>query len=95
MPVLKLNTIHGAWGPDVVMPSVVAVAIGAKFGMDGNPGQLPEWYAVVVLLFICVYVAGFAWSWGPLGWLVDLVPSEIFPLEIRFAGPAVIHLCSQ
>lgn len=31
-------------------------------------------------------MAGFAWSWGPLGWLV---PSEIFPLEVRPAGQAV------
>ena len=35
---------------------------------------------------ICVYVAGFAWSWGPLGWLV---PSEIFPLEVRSAGQSI------
>jgi MFS transporter, SP family, sugar:H+ symporter len=38
------------------------------------------------VLFICAYVAGFAWSWGPLGWLV---PSEIFPLEIRSAGQSI------
>lgn len=38
------------------------------------------------MLFICIYVAGFAWSWGPLGWLV---PSEIFPLEIRSAAQSV------
>jgi hypothetical protein len=30
-----------------------------------------------------VYVAAFAWSWGPLGWLV---PSEIQTLETRPAG---------
>ncbi|KGN64624.1 sugar carrier protein C [Cucumis sativus] len=65
---------------------VVAAAIGAKFGIDGDPGQLPKWYAIVVVLFICIYVAGFAWSWGPLGWLV---PSEIFPLEIRSAAQSV------
>ncbi|KAG6584034.1 Sugar carrier protein C, partial [Cucurbita argyrosperma subsp. sororia] len=65
---------------------VVAAAIGAKFGVDGDPGLLPRWYAIVVVLFICIYVAGFAWSWGPLGWLV---PSEIFPLEIRSAAQSV------
>ncbi|XP_022142185.1 sugar carrier protein C-like isoform X2 [Momordica charantia] len=59
---------------------VVTAAIGAKFGVSGTVDKLPEWYAIVVVLFICNYVAGFAWSWGPLGWLV---PSEIFPLEIR------------
>ena len=64
----------------------MAAAIGAKFGVDGDPGRLPRWYAIVVVLFICIYVAGFAWSWGPLGWLV---PSEIFPLEIRSAAQSV------
>ncbi|XP_021895011.1 sugar carrier protein C-like [Carica papaya] len=65
---------------------VVAASIGAKFGINGNPGDLPKWYAIVVVLFICIYVAGFAWSWGPLGWLV---PSEIFPLEIRSAAQSI------
>ncbi|KAI3741104.1 hypothetical protein L1987_58771 [Smallanthus sonchifolius] len=61
----------------------VAIFIGIKFGVNGDPGDLPKWYAVVVVQFICSYVAGFAWSWGPLGWLVR---SEIFPLEIRSAA---------
>lgn len=65
---------------------MVAVCIAAKFGTDGNAGNLPRWYAIVVVMFICIYVAGFAWSWGPLGWLV---PSEIFPLEIRSAAQSV------
>nr|KAJ0213968.1 hypothetical protein LSAT_V11C400179380 [Lactuca sativa] len=64
----------------------VAIFIGSKFGIDGNPGELPKWYALVVVLFICLYVSGFAWSWGPLGWLV---PSEIFPLEIRSAAQSI------
>ncbi|TXG47278.1 hypothetical protein EZV62_026572 [Acer yangbiense] len=70
----------------LICQAVVAACIGAKFGIDGNPGELPRWYAVVVVLFICIYVAGFAWSWGPLGWLV---PSEIFPLEIRSAAQSI------
>ncbi|KAM7254619.1 hypothetical protein ACFE04_003999 [Oxalis oulophora] len=65
---------------------VVAACIGAKFGVSGEPGDLPKWYAIVVVFFICVYVSAFAWSWGPLGWLV---PSEIFPLEIRSAAQSI------
>lgn len=45
--------------------------------------SLPKKYSYVVLFLICVFVSGFAWSWGPLGWLI---PSEIFPLETRTAG---------
>lgn len=70
----------------LICQAVVAACIGAKFGVNGNPGELPKWYAIVVVLFICIYVAGFAWSWGPLGWLV---PSEIFPLEIRSAAQSI------
>lgn len=65
---------------------MVTIFIAIKFGVDGDPGELPKWYAIVVVLFICIYVAGFAWSWGPLGWLV---PSEIFPLEIRSAAQSI------
>ncbi|XP_031093042.1 sugar transport protein 12-like [Ipomoea triloba] len=65
---------------------VVAICIGVKFGVNGYAGELPKWYAFVVVLFICIYVAAFAWSWGPLGWLV---PSEIFPLEIRSAAQSI------
>ncbi|CAH9133681.1 unnamed protein product [Cuscuta epithymum] len=64
----------------------VAICIALKFGVNGDPGSLPKWYAIVVVIFICTYVAGFAWSWGPLGWLV---PSEIFPLEIRSAAQSI------
>ncbi|RWW83681.1 hypothetical protein BHE74_00007805 [Ensete ventricosum] len=52
----------------------------------GDQGGVSRGYAYLVLLLICVYVAGFGWSWGPLGWLV---PSEIFPLEIRSAGQSI------
>ncbi|KAK1577131.1 hypothetical protein Q3G72_019230 [Acer saccharum] len=49
-------------------------------------GEISKGYAYIVLVLICVYVSGFAWSWGPLGWLV---PSEIFPLEIRSTGQSI------
>ncbi|TKW29985.1 hypothetical protein SEVIR_2G004300v4 [Setaria viridis] len=69
----------------IICQVVVGSLIAAKFGTSGI-GEMPKGYAAVVVLFICVYVAGFAWSWGPLGWLV---PSEIFPLEIRPAGQSI------
>ncbi|PSC71372.1 H(+) hexose cotransporter 2 [Micractinium conductrix] len=45
--------------------------------------DLPSGVAIGLLVVICIYVSGFAWSWGPLGWLV---PSEIQTLETRPAG---------
>ncbi|KAE8690503.1 Sugar transport protein 8 [Hibiscus syriacus] len=44
---------------------------------------LEAWEAILVVIMVCIFVMGFAWSWGPLGWLI---PSETFPLETRSAG---------
>ncbi|CAN6310421.1 unnamed protein product [Urochloa humidicola] len=63
---------------------IIGTLIGVAFG-DGDDA-IPKPFAAAVVVFICVYVAGFAWSWGPLG---ILVPSEVFPLGIRPAGQAV------
>lgn len=63
----------------------IGVIIGMRFGFSGN-GTLSRMDADMVLVLICAYVAAFAWSWGPLGWLV---PSEIFPMEIRSAGQSI------
>ncbi|KAK1326957.1 Sugar transport protein 1 [Acorus calamus] len=69
----------------LVSQIAVGTLIGIKFGTSGV-GNISKGYADLVVAFICIYVAAFAWSWGPLGWLV---PSEIFPLEIRSAGQSI------
>ncbi|KAF3336687.1 sugar transport protein 8-like protein [Carex littledalei] len=63
---------------------VTQVAIGAILTIDlKDTGDLPKSVALWVVVFVCLYVMSFAWSWGPLGWLI---PSETFPLETRTAG---------
>ncbi|KAG9441957.1 hypothetical protein H6P81_017811 [Aristolochia fimbriata] len=69
----------------IICQIAVGTIIGVKFGVAGT-GSISKGVADLLLLFICVYVAAFAWSWGPLGWLV---PSEIFSLEVRSAGQAI------
>ncbi|GAB4860042.1 Sugar transport protein 8 [Ancistrocladus abbreviatus] len=48
-----------------------------------STNTIPEVYSKVVVVLVSVFVGGFAWSWGPIGWLI---PSEIFPVETRSAG---------
>lgn len=61
-----------------------AVCIILALGLKGETmSTYLGWIAVVM---ICVYVSSFAWSWGPLGWLI---PSEIYPLDTRSAGQAI------
>ncbi|OAY74667.1 sugar carrier protein C-like [Ananas comosus] len=74
-------------GVQMILSQVTIGAIlGVGFGSSGE-GQLSKNLANGVLILICLYVSAFAWSWGPLGWLV---PSEIFPLEIRSAGQSIV-----
>ncbi|CAI0377865.1 unnamed protein product [Linum tenue] len=64
------------------------VLVGAIMAAElGDHGGIGKRYAVAVIVLIGFYVAGFGVSWGPLGWLV---PSEIFPLEIRSAGQSIV-----
>ncbi|WVZ12272.1 hypothetical protein V8G54_016802 [Vigna mungo] len=62
----------------------IAIILGIKVKDDSN--DLSKVYAVVVVVLVCTFVSSFAWSWGPLGWLI---PSETFPLETRSAGQSV------
>lgn len=58
-----------------------------------NAVTMPRDYAVAVLVLMCLYTFSFGVSWGPLKWVV---PSEIYPVEIRSAAQALtvsIALC--
>ncbi|KAJ8625698.1 hypothetical protein MRB53_034228 [Persea americana] len=68
----------------IVCQVALAWVLGAQVGVSG--ASLPKNYSEAVLALMCIYAAGFGWSWGPLSWLV---PSEIFPMEIRAAGQSI------
>ncbi|KAK7391043.1 hypothetical protein VNO78_19349 [Psophocarpus tetragonolobus] len=63
---------------------VIAVIIGIK--VKDHSEDLSKGFAVLVVVMVCIFVSAFAWSWGPLSWLI---PSEIFPLETRSAGQSI------
>lgn len=63
----------------------MAGLLAATVGAAGNK-EMTKGYVVTVVVLLCIYGAGFGWSWGPLSWLV---PSEIFPLKMRPAGQSL------
>ena len=73
-----LLEIHG--GALVAMAALLGV-----FFKDGS-ATLPPNVGVAVIAVACVFVSAFAWSWGPLGWLV---PAEVQPLETRSVGQGI------
>jgi sugar porter (SP) family MFS transporter len=66
--------------------SQVAIAIILGIKVKDHSDDLHKSFGILVVVLVCTYVASFAWSWGPLGWLI---PSETFPLETRSAGQSV------
>ncbi|KAK6929979.1 Major facilitator, sugar transporter-like [Dillenia turbinata] len=63
---------------------IIAIVLGIK--VKDHSENLGHGWAVFVVVMVCTFVSAFAWSWGPLGWLI---PSETFPLETRSAGQSV------
>ncbi|KAE9445661.1 hypothetical protein C3L33_22440, partial [Rhododendron williamsianum] len=71
----------------ILVSTVVALAcvLAAVTGVSGTK-HISKGYGVLVLVLMCLYAAGFGWSWGPLSWLI---PSEIFPMKIRTTGQSI------
>ncbi|KAJ4955098.1 hypothetical protein NE237_011881 [Protea cynaroides] len=63
-----------------ISQGIIGIILLVNLKPTGSIGQTD---AVIVVLLVCLFVMCFAWSWGPLGWLI---PSETFPLETRTAG---------
>jgi MFS transporter, SP family, sugar:H+ symporter len=72
-----------AGGIQMIVCEVIAGVL-IKYNFEASSTN--DHMAAAIIAFICIYVAAFAWSWGPLGWLV---PSEIHPIETRAAGTGI------
>lgn len=57
----------------LVCEYIVAI-VGVTISVDNTAGQK------VLVAFVCIYIAFFASTWGPIAWVVT---SEIFPLAVR------------
>ncbi|CAI8597516.1 unnamed protein product [Vicia faba] len=63
----------------------VSILLAVVTGVHGTK-DISKGNSIMVLVLLCFYAAGFGWSWGPLTWLI---PSEIFPLNIRTTGQSI------
>jgi sugar porter (SP) family MFS transporter len=62
---------------------IALAALGAFFAMQSTLGESMKW---VTISLVWVYIAFFAISLGPLGWLII---SEVFPLSVRGIGSSI------
>lgn len=63
----------------------MSILLAVVTGVDGI-NNISKGNAILLLVLLCLYTAGFGWSWGPLAWLI---PSEIFPINIRTTGQSI------
>ncbi|CAL0330918.1 unnamed protein product [Lupinus luteus] len=67
---------------------ICMVAVGVSLAKEfGHGKELSKGISIFLVLMIFLFVLAYGRSWGPLGWLV---PSEIFPLEIRSSAQSVV-----
>lgn len=74
-----LMTGAAGMGASHIIVAGISGRYDGRFAQNKGAG----WAAVA---FIYVFIANFAYSWGPVGWVL---PSEIFPLSIRSQAMSV------
>lgn len=62
---------------------VSLISLGMIFALHASLGPMGKWLAIIIVL---VYIAFFAISLGPLGWLII---SEVFPVRVRGVGSSI------
>jgi MFS family permease len=62
---------------------IALIAMGSCFALQATLGDSIKW---VTISLIWIYIAFFAVSLGPLGWLII---SEVFPLSVRGIGSSI------
>ncbi|CAN6346926.1 unnamed protein product [Urochloa humidicola] len=71
--------------------SQAAFAAVFRIKVTDDADGIDRAWAIMLVAMAGVFTSSFAWSWGPLGWLL---PSEMFPLEARAMGQSVA-VCTQ
>lgn len=70
----------------VMFLCISIVGILFAIGIRGNTTSLSHASSTLELVMVCLFIGAYRGSWGPLAWLI---PSEIFPQEIRSSAQSV------
>lgn len=64
----------------MLLSMLSAATLIKAFGTEDCSSETIGTIGYVVVFFVCFFVFNFAYSWGPIAWVVT---SEIFPLHVR------------
>lgn len=74
-------------GAVIMCLSMVSAGLAFQFiGEISNPAMIPLIWKRMLISSCILYIFGFAFSWGPVAWLIC---SEIFPLKERESGMTI------
>ncbi|KAI8883646.1 general substrate transporter [Backusella circina FSU 941] len=61
----------------------ISIDVNGDHQVDMSGNKNASYFCIVMIYF---FVAGFAYSWGPVGWIY---PAEIYPLSVRAKGTSI------
>jgi len=70
--------LYGAFGMAICLATVGVLVLTTDPSQSG-PGN-------AIIAFICLFIVNFAYSWGPIAWII---PAEVFPINVRAKGIAL------
>ncbi|XXG59455.1 hypothetical protein AAC387_Pa04g1539 [Persea americana] len=79
MQIILMYLDHNGWsgrrfkllvGGALMIISHIAIGVDLKFGFSGQASQSIV-YKIILAVLMCIHTAGFTWSWGLPGWLVE------------------------
>jgi len=71
--------LYGAAGMAVCLAIVGILVLTTDPSTNSSAGN-------AIIAFICLFIVNFAYSWGPIAWII---PAEIFPINVRAKGIAL------
>ncbi len=75
---------------------ICEVIVGTVIGqtMDWNTQTIPEGATIALLVFICLFIAGHAWGWGPMV-SPTYIASTVREIKPFIKVSATHHYCQQ
>ena len=68
------KTLFWVGGAQMLLAQIATTVLMAVTFMEGTT----QIYSIILIeVFVCMFTSGFAYSWGPLGWLVRCQSSFI------------------
>ena len=79
---MRAQALFLTGGIQMITAEVVMAALLGIYFKGAIGDHVPSSVGIGILVVVCIFVSGFAYSWGPLAWLVRAEAHELFYLSL-------------